>query len=473
MAEPTDVLARAQAHAREWLAALPGRGIAARASYPEMLDALGMPLPDGPQDPAAVIDRLAAAAEPGLAGMGSGRFFGFVVGGTLPVALAADWLVSAWDQNSGLLEVTPAVVAAETVAAGWVKDLLGLPATASVGFVTGGGMATATGLLAARNAVLASAGWDVEESGLQGAPRVRVVVPQERHATVDVALRYVGLGAGTARRVACDDQGRMLLDDLAAALEEAAGGPAVVVAQAGNVNTGAFDRLGDVVALAHRVGAWVHVDGAFGLWAAASPRLRPLVEGHAGADSWAVDAHKWLNVPYDCGMVVVADEAAHRRALGVRAAYLTLASGAPDPVELVPEFSRRARGVPVYAALAALGRSGVVDLVDRLCDRADQFAAGMRETPGATVRNEVVLNQVLTDFDGSDEVTQAVAELVRADGAVFLSPTVFRGRGGLRCSVSNWSTTPDDVDLAVAAVRRALDGARAAGGAGVRGRHRR
>jgi glutamate/tyrosine decarboxylase-like PLP-dependent enzyme len=324
-------------------------------------------------------------------------------------------------------------------------------------------MANTTCLLAARHAVLERVGWDVERDGLQGAPRVHVVVPEERHATIDVSLRYVGLGgAGSVRRVGCDDQGRMLPDDLDAALAEADGGPCIVTTQAGNVNTGAFDRLDEVVDRAHRAGAWVHVDGAFGLWAAASPRFRHLVDGHAGADSWATDAHKWLNVPYDSGLAVVADRETHRAALGVGAAYLIKVEGPTDPMDLVPEFSRRARGFAVWAALRSLGRSGVADLVERLCDRAARFADGMRATPGADVRNDVVLNQVLTRFDDSDDVTRDVAAAVLADGTAYLSPTVFRGQAGLRCSVSNWATSDADVDVAGAAVRRQIALARTA-----------
>jgi glutamate/tyrosine decarboxylase-like PLP-dependent enzyme len=459
MSDPA--LTLAHVHALAWLDGLPGRRIPATATVEEVAAALGGSLPDAPTDPAAVIEQLVAAATPGLAALDSGRFFGFVIGGALPAARAADWLALAWDQNAGLATVTPAATAAELVASGWLLDLLGLPATASVGFVTGGSMANTTCLLAARHAVLARAGWDVEQRGLQGAPRVHVVVPEERHATIDVSLRYVGLGVDTARRVACDDQGRMLLDDLDTALAEAGGDPCIVTAQAGNVNTGSFDALGEVVERAHRAGAWVHVDGAFGLWAAASPRFAHLAAGHAGADSWATDAHKWLNVPYDSGLAVVADPVAHRAALGVTAAYLIKVDGPTDPMDLVPEFSRRARGFAVWAALRSLGRSGVTDLVDRLCDRAIRFADGMRDTSGAEVLNQVVLNQVLTRFDGSDDVTRAVVEAVLADGTAYLSPTVFRGQAGLRCSVSNWATTDADVDAAVAAVRRALTAVRA------------
>ncbi len=426
----------------------------------EVAAALGGPLPDGPTDPAAVVDQLVAAATPGLAALDSGRFFGFVIGGALPAARAADWLALAWDQNAGLATVTPAATAAEQVASGWLLDLLGLPASASVGFVTGGSMANTTCLLAARHAVLERAGWDVEQRGLQGAPRVHVVVPEERHATVDVSLRYVGLGVGTARRVACDDQGRMLLDDLDAALAEVGRRPVHRHRPGGQREHGQLRRPrpgGRAGAPGRRLGARGRRLRAVGRRV---PRFAHLVDGHAGADSWATDAHKWLNVPYDSGLAIVADPVAHRAALGVAAAYLIKVDGPTDPMDLVPEFSRRARGFAVWAALRSLGRSGVADLVERLCDRAGRFAAGMRDTPGAEVLNEVVLNQVLTRFDGSDDVTRAVVDGVLADGTVYLSPTVFRGQAGVRCSVSNWATTDADVDAAVAAVRRALTTAR-------------
>ncbi len=455
-----EALDRAHAHAADWLASVPTRPIAAAATYDEMLVALGGDLPDGPTDPAEVIDTLAAAAEPGLAAMQSGRFFGFVIGATLPAAMAADWLVSAWDQNSGLLAVTPATVAAEAVAGRWVAELLGLPADTAVGFVTGGCMANATCLMVGRHHVLAAAGWDVEAHGLQGAPRVHVVIPDERHATVDLALRYIGLGDSTARRVPTDDQGRMRPDAVEAALAESQGEPTLVTMAAGNVNTGAFDPIAEVVEAAHAVGAWVHVDGAFGLWAAAAPTLRHLTRGVAGADSWATDAHKWLNVPYDCGLAMTRHPASHRAALGVKAAYLIGSDGPPDPVELVPEFSRRARGVPVYAALRSLGRQGVADLVERCCAMARRFETALAGVEGAEVLNEVVLNQVLVRFDDDDAVTAAVSAAVMADGAAFMSPTTFKGRGAMRISVSGWQTDERDVDHSVEAVRRGLASAR-------------
>jgi glutamate/tyrosine decarboxylase-like PLP-dependent enzyme len=308
----TAALARAAEHARAWLESLPDRPIPPKATADDVAKGLG-PLPDGPTDPAAVVDLLAEVAEPGLMAMPSGRFYGWVIGGTLPAALAADWLTSAWDQNTGMRFATPGTVAAEEVAAGWLLDLLGLPPAAAVGFVTGGTMANFTGLAAGRQRVLADAGWDLDRRGLAGGPPVRVLVGADRHATVDLALRYLGLGAPV--EVAADDQGRVRLDALAESLA-GGDGPTILCLQAGNLHSGAFDPIAEATALAHEHGAWVHVDGAFGLWAAASPRLRHLVAGVDTADSWATDAHKTLNVPYDCGLAIVAHPEPLRRAFG-------------------------------------------------------------------------------------------------------------------------------------------------------------
>ncbi len=355
-------LNRAAVHAGAWLGSIPERAVPPSDSADESLAGFAAALPDRPTDPAEVVDLLAALAEPGLMAMGSGRFFGWVIGGTLPAALAADWLTSAWDQNSGMRFATPATVAAEEAAAGWLLDLLGLPPGADVGFVTGGTMANFGGLAAGRQQVLADAGWDLDRLGLCGAPRVRLLVGAECHDTVDLTLRYLGLGAPTV--VPADDQGRIRLDALADALA-AGSGPTLVCLQAGNLHSGAFDPIAAATALAHKHGAWVHVDGAFGLWAAASPALRHLLQGYETADSWATDAHKTLNVPYDCGVAIVARPTALRAALGLRASYLVHADPGPgDQLERVPELSRRARGVPVWAALRCLGRSGVADLVE-------------------------------------------------------------------------------------------------------------
>ena len=453
-------LDRASAHARSWLASLPDRPVPPRTGADELRDSLGGPLPDGPSEPADVVDLLAGLIEPGLTAMPSGRFFGWVIGGTLPAALAADWLVSTWDQNSHLRFAAPGTVAAEEVAAGWLLELLDLPADADVGFVTGATMANFTGLAAGRQQVLDEVGWDLDRLGLAGAPRVRVIVGQERHDTVDLALRYLGLGAPQV--VTADDQGRIRLDGLADAL--AAGtGPTIVCLQAGNVHSGAYDPLGAATALAHDRGAWVHVDGAFGLWAAASPGLRHLVEGHRTADSWATDAHKTLNVPYDCGIAVVARRRAVRDAMGVRASYLVHAEGHGDPLDRVPEVSRRARGVPVWAALRSLGRSGVAELIDGLARHARAIAAGVATIHGVEILNEVVFTQVCAAF-GDDERTRAVAARLLADGTAWMSGSRWRDRDVLRISVSNWSTDEDDVAASVQAVRRAA----AAAGSGAR-----
>lgn len=447
-------LARAADHARAWLGSVDKRRVAPSATADEVVAALGGPLPALGCDPAEVVDLLAAGVEPGLMAIQSGRFFGWVMGGTLPAGLAADWLVSTWDQNAGMRYATPGVVAIEEAAAAWLLDLLGLPGGADVGFVTGAAMANFTCLSAARLAVLARAGWDVNSDGLVGAPKVHALVGAERHETVDLALRHLGLGQPTA--VAVDDQGRIRLDALTAALDQVpAGAPVVICLQAGNIHSGACDPFTEAIALARQRGAWVHVDGAFGLWAAASPRLRSLVEGLAGADSWATDAHKTLNVPYDCGVAIVADPKALRAAFGIHTDYLiTYESGPGDPYEKVPEFSRRARGVPVWAVLRSLGREGVTALIERLVAMAQAIATGVAQIDGAEVLNDVVYTQVCVSF-GDDERTRAVAARLIAEGIVWMSGSRWRGREVLRVSVSNWLTGEEDVRRSVEALRRA------------------
>ncbi len=453
-------LERAVHHARSWLDSLPERPVAPAAGADELLDRLGATLHAAPLPPEEVVDLLAEIAEPGLMAIGSGRFYGWVMGGTLPAALAADWLVSAWDQNTGLRFATPATAALEEAAAGFLLELLGLPSNALVGFVTGATMANFTCLAAARHAVLAGVGWDVERDGLTGAAAVRVLVGAERHDTIDLSLRYLGLG--TPEPVAADEQGRIEIGELADAL--AAGDPAqplVVCLQAGNVHSGAFDPLAEAITLAHLHGAWVHVDGAFGLWAAASPALRHLAAGVDEADSWATDAHKTLNVPYDCGVAIVAEAPALRGAMGVHASYLIQdAAGRADPLETVPELSRRARGVPVWAALASLGRAGVAALVEGLVANARAIAAGLVAIEGVEVLNDVVYTQVCAAF-GDDETTRAVAAALIADGTVWMSGSRWRGRDVVRVSVSNWSTDGEDVRRSVDAVARAVAAVRA------------
>jgi len=445
-------LDRASVHARAWLDSIPGRAVPPRVSIDELAASFGRPLPNDPTEPAAVIDLLAELAEPGLMAMASGRFFGWVIGGTLPAALGADWLTSAWDQNSGMRYATPATVAAEEAAATWLLDLLGLPPGAAVGFTTGGTMANFTGLAAARQKVLTDVGWELNHQGLTGAPKVRVLVGAERHDTVDLTLRYLGLGAPTA--VAADGQGRIRLDALAQALSTSKG-PTIVCLQAGNLHSGAFDPIAEATAIAHEHGAWVHVDGAFGLWAAASPRLRGNLAGYEVADSWATDAHKTLNVPYDCGVAIVAHPSAVRAALGVHANYLVHAdAGTGDPLEKVPELSRRARGVPVWAALLSLGRSGVAELVDGLAANARAIAAGLAQIEGCKVLNDVVFTQVCFAFE-DDTRTKDVGVRLIDDGAVWISGSRWRDQNVLRVSVSNWSTDAEDVAVTIDAVRRA------------------
>ncbi len=443
-------LGRAHELAMSFLAGLDERPVWARASYDAMLAALGGDLPREGTDPVAVIDDLAARADPGLVGIAGGRFFGFVIGGGLPAALGADWLTSVWDQNAGLNALTPAAAAAEVVAGEWIVAALGLPAGTTVGFVTGGMMANYSCLSAARHAVLARHDWDVPQRGLFGAPRISVVVGQDRHDTVDRAVRYLGLGQDAVHPVRSDERGRIDAAELAATLEQCSG-PIIVCLQAGEVHTGDFDPFAEAIEVARRHDAWVHVDGAFGLWAAASPRLRHLTDGLAAADSWATDAHKTLNVPYDCGLALVRDPQALASGFGVEADYLI--GGAGDPMQRVPEFSRRARGFPVWAALRSLGGDGLAQMVETLVVRAEQMADGLRQVPGAEVVNDVVFTQVMATF-GDDHRTGLVGQRLLADGAAVLTPATWRGQVVQRCSVSSWATTEDDVERTVQAVRR-------------------
>ncbi len=428
----------------------------------------GAVLPEHGEDPADVIEAMAAAAAPGLVASNGPRYFGFVTGGSLPAALAADWLTSAWDQNACLHVMSPAAAAFEATAAAWLVDLLGLPAETSVGFTTGATMANFTALAAARHAVLARVGWDVGERGLAGAPRVRIVVGAQVHASVQTALRMLGFGRADVERVAVDGEGRMRTDALAATLAGIQDPltPLIVCAQAGHVCTGAFDPLAPIADAVHARGGWLHVDGAFGLWAAATPALAPLTTGLARADSWATDAHKWLNVPYDSGVVFVRDRAAHREATAVGAAYLVTAEeGDRDGSAWVPELSRRARGFTVYAALRSLGRRGVAALVERCCVRARQMAALLAAGPGVTILNDVVLNQVLVRFTAAeggdpDALTREVIRRVQADGTCWLAGTTWNDAAAMRVSISHWATSADDVARSAAAILRCAAAAR-------------
>ena len=439
--------------AADFLDSLEDRPVFPRTSVEELRAALGGELPDGPTDPEEVIERLAAAADPGLVAMAGGRYFGFVIGGGLPAALAADWLTSAWDQNAGLYVGGPSASVVEQVVREWVCDILGLPADASIGLVTGSQMGSVTALAAARFRVLERVGWDVGVNGLSGAPRVRVLVGAQRHVTIVRALRLLGLGA--PETVTADAQGRMDPSALREALARESA-PTIVCAQAGEVNTGAFDPFEEIVVAAKEHGAWMHVDGAFGLWAAASPDLRHLVRGAEHADSWITDTHKWLNVPYDSALVLCADAEAHRAAMTVTASYLIQddTGAVYDQVDWVPEFSRRARGFAVYATLRTLGRSGVAELVERTCACARRFADGIVELPGVELLNDVVLNQVLFRFE-SDERTDEVLKRVQEAGDVWLGGTVWNGRRAIRVSVSNWQTGDEEIDLALESFRAA------------------
>jgi glutamate/tyrosine decarboxylase-like PLP-dependent enzyme len=432
--------------ARAYTDGLGDRRVGATAGLEELRARLARPLGDRGTDPHTVVADLAADVEGGLVANGGPRFYGFVIGGAYPVAVAADWLTAAWDQNAGGYLPAPALSVVEEVAADWIRDLLGLPAGSGVGFVTGGQMANFTCLAAARHAVLRDAGWDVEADGLQGAPRVRVVVGENAHVTIAVACRMLGLGAEQALVVPADDQGRMRPDALAEVLA-GGDGPTIVCAQAGEINTGAFDPLAAITAACREHGAWCHVDGAFGLWAAASPVRRRLLDGHADADSWATDAHKWLNVPYDCGIAVVADAAAHRAAMTSTSAYIPPhEDDVPWGFDWTPELSRRARGVPVYATLRALGRAGVAELVDRSCANAIRMAQRLHGGSGVEVLNDVVLNQVLVRFGDDDATTAAVIAAVQDDGTCWLGGSTFRGQGVMRISIVGWQTTPADID---------------------------
>jgi len=437
-----------------------GAHVGPTAGVDELRRALGGPTPELPAAPADVVERLADVVEAGgLTRMDSGRYFGFVIGGAVPASLAADWLVAAWDQNTGLFAPSPATSIVEEVAGRWILDMLGLPPHSSFAFVTGGQMANTTALAAARHHVLAAVGHDVEVDGLCGAPPIRLVVGDEAHVTIPRAARLLGLGTRRIETVAVDANGAMIAADLERVLAAGTPGPTIVCCQAGNVNTGALDPVGELAAVAHAHRAWLHVDGAIGLWAAAV-RPSPLPPGLELADSWSTDAHKWLNVPYDCGITLCRHPVSHRAAMTVTAAYLVQAEEGTDrdPVDWNPEFSRRARAVPVYAALASLGRAGVAGIVERSCRHARRFAQLLGDEPGVEVVNEVVLNQVLVrfpaglDHDAGDARTRAVVAAVQEDGTCWLGGSTWRGRAVMRISVSNHSTTDADVDASVGAI---------------------
>jgi len=431
-----------------YLEGLDARPVAPTQEAIAQLRMFDEPLPDGPTDAESVLQRLDDLGAPATVATAGARFFGFVIGGTLPAALAANWLATAWDQNSALYNVTPGTAVLEQVALGWLRDLFGLPAGCAGSFVTGATVANFCGLAGARHAVLAKVGWNVEANGLFGAPPITVVVGAEAHPSLIKSLGLLGMGRDRVVKVPVDDQGRFRPERL-----PPLSGPTIVCLQAGNVNTGAFDSFAEICARAHQAGAWVHVDGAFGLWATACPERAHLTRGIADADSWVTDAHKWLNVPFDSGLAFVRDADALRAAMAVTASYLPTETERRNPSDYTPELSRRARGVDVWAALRSLGRSGVSDLIERTCRHARRFATGL-EAAGYAILNDVVLNQVLVSF-GDAPTTRRVIERIQQEGTTWCGGTVWQGHTAMRISVSSWATSDSDVDRSLDAMLRA------------------
>ena len=437
-------VARRAAH---YIAGVAERRVAPTAEQIGRLDALAAPLGDDPCDPEAVIAMLDEIASPATIASTGGRYFGFVTGGSLPAAMAANWLVGAWDQNAALFSQSPAAVRIEEIAANWLREIFSFPGDCGIGFVTGATMANFTALAAARHALLERAGWNVEDRGMFGAPEIRVIVGAEAHVSLLKALAMLGFGRARVVAVPADDKGRMRAE-LLPALDDRT----LVCIQAGNVNSGAFDPAPEICALARAAGAWVHVDGAFGLWAAAAPARAHLMNGFAEADSWATDCHKWLNVPYESGLAFVREEEHLRAAMALSAAYLAMTDHR-EPALYTPEASRRARGVEIWAALKSLGRSGLAEMIERNCRQAARFADQLK-CAGFEILNEVVLNQVLVSF-GDAEKTRCVIRAVQEGGICWCGGTEWHGRAAMRISVSCWATTDDDVDTSVAAICRA------------------
>ena len=451
-------------HAADFYEALGERRTSVTAGVQELREVLGRPLPDEPMDACQVIAELVRDVEAGLLGSAGGRFFGWVIGGSVPAALAADWLTSAWDQNAALYACAPAEAVAEEVCGGWLKDLLGLPAHASFALVTGTQMGHATALAAARNKLLAERSWDVERRGLAGAPPIRLITGGQQHASIDRAVRLLGLGTDAIVNAGADPQGRLDLGGLSRELQ-AGDDPVIVCLQAGEINTGSFDDFTQACRIAHARSAWVHVDGAFGLWAAVSQRYRHLLAGVDAADSWTTDAHKWLNVPFDCGLVFTAHPAQHRAATSVTASYLIRAAemggGTPrEQIDYNPEWSRRGRGFAVYAAIRSVGRCGITQIIDDCCDHARHLTAGIGALPGAEILHEPQINQGLirfTDPGGDhDSRTDRVIARIQHDGHAWFGGTTFNGARAMRISVVNHRTTDHDIERAIAAVRDAL-----------------
>jgi glutamate/tyrosine decarboxylase-like PLP-dependent enzyme len=452
-------------HAVEHLEKLDSSPVKATAAMETLRARLDRELPAAGTDAAQVVAELVRDVEGGLIGSAGGSFYAWVVGGSLPSALAADWLTAAWEQNAGIHVAGPAAGIVEEVAGRWLKEILGLPLSASFAFVTGCQMAHFTCLAAARHALLDRRGWNVERRGLCGAPAIRILTSEERHGSIDRAVRYLGMGLDRIERLPADAQGRLEPDTLRRALEAAPGDPAIVLMVAGDLNIGAYDPFEELIPVARQFDAWVHVDGAFGLWAAASPRYRHLLAGADRADSWATDGHKWLNVPYDCGYAFVADPAAHRASMSHRESYLAHHDAARDQMDWNPEWSRRARGFPTYAALRELGRDGVAELVERCCAHARRLVEGIGALRGAEVIWLPAINQGLVRFpdprpgareEDHDRRTDEVVAQILADGEIFVGATTWRGRRAMRISVCNWRTTDQHVERAIHAVESAI-----------------
>jgi glutamate/tyrosine decarboxylase-like PLP-dependent enzyme len=459
------------AHAIRYIDGLETAPVSASATLEQLRERLTRPLAEDGIEAGRVIDELVADVDGGLIGNGGGRFFAWVIGGTLPVAIAADWLTSAWDQNAAIYACSPAAGVVEEVCGVYLKELLGLPPNASFAFVTGTQMAHVICLAAARHSMLARRGWNVEQRGLTSAPQLRVLCGAERHGTVDRAVRLLGIGSDAVRPLPLGDDNSIRVDAIRDALRTSGDQPVIVVLQAGELNTGAFDHFAEIIPRAHEHGAWVHIDGAFGLWAAASPRHRHFLNGAALADSWSTDGHKWLNVPYDSGYAFVADRSAHFASMTHRSSYMMHEGDARDQVDYNPEWSRRARGIATYAAIRQLGRTGVADLVDRCCRHATALVEQIGALHGAEVIWKPLINQGLVRFrddrsDGGDADhdahTDRVIEQILNDGEAFFGGVTWRGRRCMRVSVANWQTSDRDVARAVAAVSRAIDAARRA-----------
>jgi glutamate/tyrosine decarboxylase-like PLP-dependent enzyme len=449
-------------HALNHLESLDATPVAPLASLAILRARMGRPLSNDGAPAQQVIADLVSDAEGGVMGNAGGRFYAWVVGGAVPAALAADWLASAWDQNAGICASGPAAALAEEISGGWLKELLGIPAHASFAFVTGCQLAHVTCLAAARHAALERAGWNVEDRGLSGAPAIRIFASRERHGSVNRAVRLLGLGSDNLIGLDTDDEGRLSPAALERALAAAGDAPAIVVLQAGELNTGVFDPIAELIPIARRYNAWVHIDGAFGLWVKASARFRDLAAGSESADSWATDGHKWLNVPYDCGYAFVAAPEAQRAAMSYQASYLTLDGSARDQIDWNPEWSRRARGFSTYAAIRQLGRRGVAEIVERCCDHARALTLGIGGLPGAEALWTPVINQGLVRFldrhgNDHDRRTDEVIAAMQASGEAFLGGVTWRGKRAMRISVCNWMTTASDVERVIAAFRRILE----------------